>query len=294
MKISTTTLGILVLLLALGGPARAQTSKEEKVDNFGLDASLGVLYGDWKYGDYNLDSRLGMVGLGAEVWFSKKRFGIGGTYVSGDFDGEDVVSLEGTIIADPDENFGSRKQMTHAQSREDIRAYALWRALPFLILELGYQYLDYDFRSAIDLVSDARRYGGGLDTQRSEARGLLLGLRAPLSLGEHWTLSVAGRYVPELHTEVQGSYSYELAFEMRTVSEKWTHNGTAKAIGGEVILEFQVPGEPMVLRLGYVYQWSESKSEVDRSWVDQALGLPERDWLSDRFQGGLLGATFRF
>lgn len=290
------TVPVLVLMTCLGHASLslAQTPKEEEVDKFGLDASLGVLYGDWNYGDYDLDSRLGMVGLGAEVWFLGKKLGIGGNYISGDFDGEDVVSLEGTLISDPDDNFGSRKQMTHSQSREDIYAYAMWRPLSFLVLEAGYKYLDYDFRSEVDLVSDARQYGTGLETQRSEARGFVLGLRAPLKLASNWTLALAGRWMPELQTEVQGTYAYALVLEDRTVSEQWTHNGTAEGIGAEAILEFHIPKEPVVLRLGYVFQKTESGSDVQRSWVDEGLGLPARDWLTDQFQGVLLGASFRF
>ena len=287
----------LLSLAALLGAAPltwAQQSAPADVDNFGLDASLGVIYGDWSYGDYDLDSRLGMVGLAAEIWFAKKKLGIGGTYISGDFDGEDVVSLEGTIISDPDDDFGSRKQMTHAQSREDIYVYAMWKVLPFLTLEVGYKYLDYDFQSKVDLVSDARQYGTGMESLRSEARGFLLGLRLPVKIASNWTIALAGRWMPELQTEVQGSYSYDLMLEMRMVSEEWTHNGTAEGVNAEAIVEFRVPNEPIVLRLGYVYQWTDSTSGVEPSWVDEGLGQPARDWLPDRFQGGLLGATFRF
>jgi hypothetical protein len=286
-------LALIAFAMPLGA-ARAQEAKPEPVDNFGLDAALNVLYGDWDYGDYDLDSRLGMVGLAAEVWFFQKRLGVGGNYISGDFDGEDVVSLEGTILSDPDEDYGSRKQMTHAQSREDIYVYAMWKALPFLILEAGYKYLDYDFRSDVDLVSDARLYGNGMETQRSQSKGLIVGLRAPVEFADHWTISLAGRWMPDLQTEVQGSYVYDLPLEDRTIDEDWTHNGTAEGVNAEAVLEYQVPGEPIVLQLGYVYQWTDSTSDVERSWVDQGLGQPARDWLSDRFQGGVVGVKFRF
>jgi hypothetical protein len=280
------------LMLLIAVPCLAQhTPTERKV---ALHASLDYYYGDWNQGQFDLDPRIGMIGPQVDLLFLGGEFGIGARYLSGDFDGFETISVPDPSVPVLGETYNSRKEMSLDQSREDVYVYAAFHPLSWLGLEAGYKYLDYKLATSLNLVSDLRPYGDGTESYRSEARGAALGARVRVPLHARWTLSVAGLAMPWLDTQMSGAYDYKLELEERSVSEDWSRNGKAIGLYGEGMLEFMVPGEPVALHLGYVYQYVETDDDVDVTWVDKSLGQSARDWQKDRFHAVLLGARFLF
>lgn len=290
-RITILALGVIAML-SLAAAAAAQSDMAGR--KVALRASLDYYYGDWNQGSFDLDPRIGMIGPQVDVYFLEGKLGTGVRYISGDFDGYESVSVPSESFGTVSETFGSRKEMTLDQSREDVYVYAIFHPLSWLGLQAGYKYLDYQLSSGINLVSDVRSYGAGSESYRSEARGAVLGASITIPVRTRWALLLTGQAMPWLDTEVRGSYSYELAFEDRRLADDWSRNGNAVGWYGEAALEFSFPGEPVALHLGYVYQRVDSDEDVDPTWVDDSLGQGARDWQKEEFSAMMLGVKFRF
>jgi hypothetical protein len=278
--------------LLAAAPGAAQHDLEGR--KVALRASLDYYYGDWKLGPFDLDPRIGMIGPRLDLYFLEGKLGTGVRYVSGDFDGTETVAVPDPSYGSVRDNYNSRKEMSLNQSREDVYLYAMVNPLKWLGLELGYRYLDFQLNGGVDLVSDNRAYGSGSESLRSEARGAVLGARVHVPFKNHWAIFLNGQAMPWLDTEVKGSYTYDLVMEERTLQEDWARNGNAVGLYGEAALEFTIPGEPVALRLGYIYSRTESDEDVEPTWVDDSLGQTSRDWQEEEFQGVVLGAKFLF
>lgn len=288
-------LGVLVaafvLVLSAASGHGQSTPPEPRVS---IQATLDYHYGDWDQGRMDLDPRIGMVAPDVEIWFPRGKLGLGFRYVSGDFDGAERFALPDGSIPSGSDTFGSRKEMTLDESREDVRLMVLYRPKPWFVLQAGYEYLEFEQGAMLDLVSTVGTYGSGRESYRSQARGPALGAKLNLPVRGPWSLVLSGVAMPWLRTEVRGSYEYALMLEDRMLAEQWARNGDARGFSGEGALQFDVPGEHIALRLGYVYQRIESEDEIQPTWVDLSLGQESRDWREDRYHGATFGAVFRF
>jgi hypothetical protein len=235
-----------------------------------------------------------MVASDLRVWLPGRKMGVALRYLSGDFDGTETVRIPDGGSVTEASSFGSRKEMSLGQSREDVQLQALFRPLSWITLSAGYRYLEFQMVAKLDLVSDVRTYGEGMESYDSTARGPLVGAELDLPIRPRWSLHLGGQAMPWMHTKVNSSYSYMLALEDRTLAEEWVSNGSAEGYAADASLEFMFPGDRVALRFGYVYQRVNSRKDVEPSWVDQMLGQEARDWRTDRYQGFAASSIFQF
>jgi hypothetical protein len=242
----------------------------------------------------DLDSKIGMVAPGIRILLPGQKLGIAFRYLSGDFDGSQTVPIPDGSIAPPEISYGSRKEMTLSQSREDVQLQALYRPFGWITLSAGYQYLELQTECMLDLVSDVRTYGSGTEFYGSKARGVMLGTEFYIPLFSSWTLQLIGQATPWLDTTVTSNYLYMLPLEESALGEEWVHNGKAEGYLGSAALQFLFPSQNVALKLGYVYQEVRSTDDVSPTWVDLRLGQEARDWRTNRYQGFSGSVVFYF
>jgi hypothetical protein len=273
--------------------ARGQTGPT-KSDGLQIQAAIEYQYGDEDQGRMDLDPKLGMVAPDLRVWLPGRTMGVALRYLSGDFDGTETVRIPDGGSVTGASNFGSRKEMSLSQSREDVQLLALFRPRSWVTLSAGYRYLEFQMMAKLDLVSDVRTYGEGMESYDSTARGPMVGMNLDLPIRPRWSLHLGGQAMPWMHTKVNSGYSYTLTLEDRMLAEEWVANGSAEGYAVDAGLEFMFPGDRVALRFGYVYQRVNSRKDVEPSWVDEMLGQEARDWRTDRFQGFAASSIFQF
>jgi hypothetical protein len=282
-----------VLLLMVPVAVVAQEEADEAVGML-IEASIEYQYGDQNQGAVDLDSKIGMVAPGIRILLPGQKLGIAFRYLSGDFDGSQTVPIPDGSIAPPEISYGSRKEMTLSQSREDVQLQALYRPFGWITLSSGYQYLELQTECMLDLVSDVRTYGSGTEFYGSKARGVMLGTEFYIPLFSSWTLQLVGQATPWLDTTVTSNYLYMLPLEESALGEEWVHNGKAEGYLGSAALQFLFPSQNVALKLGYVYQEVRSTDDVSPTWVDLRLGQEARDWRTNRYQGFSGSVVFYF
>ena len=286
-------LGLTGALLMAPVVALAQEEADEDLGML-IEASLEYQYGDQDQGPIDLDSKIGMVAPGIRILLPGQKFGIAFRYLSGDFDGSATVPIPDGSIAPPEISYGSRKELTLSQSREDVQLQALFRPFKWFTLTAGYQYLELQTDCMLDLVSDVRTYGGGTEFYGSKARGAVLGAEFDIPIYSSWTLELVGQATPWMDTTITSNYLYMLPLEEGALGEEWVHNGNAEGYLGSAALQFRFPSQSVALKLGFVYQEVRSTDDVEPTWVDLRLGQEARDWQTNRYQGFSGSVVFYF
>ena len=277
---------LLFLLLSMSASAEAATAKSQKLK---LAVNVRYYYGHWRWGDFKMTPRAGIAGPDLRLEMIDGRLAVTSAYFSGSFSASGAISLA-------DNRFHSRKNFDLSDNREAFEFGLEFRLQENVGLVLIYQLTQYDLEAEIELHSDQRLYGSGLETAINETRGLGLGLRPRLKLRRNISLSGEFLYFPRLTAKAAGSYQYRMLYRGGDLDERWFGDTHANGFNTRGELTYSLANVPVSLSLGYFYQRLDESESSPPGWLDQYLAgqSGSQSWHRDRFQGFTARAGFIF
>lgn len=275
----------LLPLLALAGLLRAPAWGA--APDLRLDVDVLYLYGRWRWGDFEMNSEAGLAGPQARLSLLEGRWSARAAYLTGDFAAVGAVPLDDPL-------YHSRKNYDLDDRRETFEAALEYRPRPVAGVALVYRFARYDHEARVELDSDQRAYGDGVEetVAESSAWGLAVRSRLPAVLGFRVEAEVA--WFPRVRTEASGHYGYTMYYRTDRLDERWYARFEPTGLRGVVEVAYPLRLLPATLSLGLLHERFADDDAVRRGWLTDYLASGGRDWRKDRLQGVALRAGFRF
>ena len=251
-----------------------------------LHVDVRYLYGNWRWGGVESRSVAGLAGPQARLAIGEGRWSVRVAYLTGDFAAVGAIPLDDPV-------YHSRKNYDLDDRRETFDAALEFRPKPGLCVALVYRFARYEHAARIELDSDQRLYGDGLESTVAEsaAWGVALRPEIPLLRGLRFEGEVA--WFPRVRTEASGRYEYTMFYRSDRLDERWydRFEPTGLRVGAEITYPLTIL--PASLSAGYLYERFDASAHTT-GWLSDYLVSGGRDWREDRFQSVTLRAGFRF
>ena len=254
-----------------------------------LDVDVRYYYGQWQWGDYEMTPRAGQAGPDVRVHLPGGRWSLGTSYLSGDFSAAGASPLS-------DPRFRSRKNFAVEDGREELVLDLEFRPLGWLGVAAVYRFSQYELVSDVQLNSDQRLYGTGVERVVNEARGWGLSVRPRLPVHRQVTFSGELSLFPELSGEAAGRYQYQMLFDDNELDSRWFGRSSPRGFAGRGELTYALTGIPISLSAGFFFEQLHDRDPAEAGWLEDQLGgqTPGRSWLDDDFRGITARAGFTF
>jgi len=251
-----------------------------------FDVDVRYLYGDWHWGDSQMRSATGLAGPEARFILGD-RWSARLTYLTGDFAAVGAVPLDDPV-------YHSRRNYSLDDRRETLDAAFEFHPLPFLTAALIYRFARYEHASRIELDSDQRLYGEGLESTVAELSAWGLGVRSRIRLVEGLHLGGEAAWFPRVRTEASGRYQFTMLYRSDRLDERWygQFEPTGLRAGAEITYDLDVL--PATLATGYLVERFDDDDARREGWLSDYLAGGGRDWRKDHLQGVTLRAGFHF
>ena len=278
---------MLCLPILLAAAAGSATGGDE--GRMRLDVDVRFYYGQWHWGDYEMTPRAGQAGPDLRLHLPGDRWSLGTSYLSGDFSAAGAAPLVDPV-------FRSRKNFAVEDGREELMLDLEYRPFDWLGLAAVYRFSQYELVSEVQLNSDQRFYGTGIEHVVNEARGWGMSMRPRLPVHRALTLSGEVTFFPELKGEAAGRYQYQMLFNDSELDARWFGRSAPRGFTGRGELTYALSEIPISLSAGFFYQQLHDRRPSGSGWMEDHLGgqTQSRSWLDDDFRGLTTRAGFGF
>ncbi len=252
-----------------------------------FDVDVRYLYGDWHWGGVEMRSVAGLAGPQARLAIDEGRWSAQVAYLTGDFAAVGAIPLDDAV-------YHSRKNYDLDDRRETFDAAFEFRPRPELAVALVYRFARYEHAARIELDSDQRLYGDGLESTVAESAAWGVAVRPQVPLLRRLRLEGEVAWFPRVRTEASGRYEYTMFYRSDRLDERWydRFEPTGLRVAAEITYPLSVL--PATLSAGYLHERFDDTSAHSTGWLSDYLASGARDWRKDRFQSVTLRAGFRF
>jgi hypothetical protein len=251
-----------------------------------FDVDVRYLYGDWRWGDAKMRTEAGVAGpearlVFADLWSARL------SYLTGDFAAVGAVPL-----ADP--VYHSRRNYDLSDRRETFDAALEFRPIKSLGIALVYRFARYEHDAVIQLDSDQRLYGEGVESTIAELSAWGLAARSELPLVHGLRLLSEAAWYPYARTEASGHYEFNMLFRPDSLDERWYGRFEPTGLRATVEIRHELSSLPATISAGWLHERFDDAAAKQSDWLSDYLVGGGRDWRKDYLQGVTLRAGFHF